>query len=160
MSKKSFQKIKLLKLWEILNKESDIYYPLDTYSILSKLSEVGINCDRKTLYSDINELNKNGYKIIVKRSKRNLYYTDNSDFNLPELRILVDAVEAAKFITETKTDELVEKIATLGRNCDKDALRNGVYFDTQKYSNEAIYNNIVSLDTAIYNNKKVSFSRH
>lgn len=157
MGKENFQKIKLLKLWDILSRESDAEHPLDTITIIKKLNDKGILCDRKTLYNDIDELNKHGYEVIQKRSKRNLYYVKKSDFSLPELRILIDAVEAANFISQEKTDKLVEKIADLGGSYRSDTLKNGVYFDTQKYNNESVYNNIAKLDEAINSDKKVSF---
>lgn len=157
MSKENFQKIKLLKIWEILCRDSDEERPLDTVEIIEKLKICGINCDRKTLYNDIAELNKHDYKVFQKRSKRNQYYVERSDFSVPELRILIDAVESANFITEKKTEEFVAKLANLAGSYKADTLKNGVYFETQKYKNEAIYNNILKLDQAINSNLKVSF---
>lgn len=157
MGKENFQKIKLLKIWEILCKDSDKEHPLDTIVLIGKLNEAGILCDRKTLYNDIAQLNKYGYKVYQKRSRRNQYYVEQSQFSVPELRILIDAVQSANFIPQIKTDELVDKIANLGGSYKADALKCGVYFDTQKYNNESIYNNILKLDEAINSNKKVSF---
>jgi len=157
MSKENFQKIKLLKIWEILCRESDEEHPLDTVVLIERLKNVGILCDRKTLYNDIAELNDNGYQVFQKRARRNQYYVEKSDFSVPELRILIDAVQAANFISQKKTDELIEKIANLGGSYRADTLKNGVYFDTQKYNNESVYNNIMKLDEAINNDRKVSF---
>ena len=157
MSKENFQKIKLLKIWEILCRESDEEHPLDTVILIERLKNAGILCDRKTLYNDIAELNDNGYQVFQKRARRNQYYVEKSDFSVPELRILIDAVQAANFISQKKTDELVEKIANLGGSYRADALKNGVYFDMQKYNNESVYNNIMKLDEAINNDRKVSF---
>lgn len=157
MSKENFQKIKLLKIWEILCKDSDKEHPLDTVTLIEKLKKTGISCDRKTLYNDIDELNKYGYKVFQERSKRNKYYAENTCFSVPELRILIDAVQSANFITQKKTDELVEKIANLAGSYKADALKNGVYFDTQKYTNESIYQNILKLDEAINSDRKVSY---
>lgn len=157
MGKENFQKIKLLKIWEILTQDSDKEHPLDTIEIIEKLAKVGISCDRKTLYTDIDELNLHGYKVYQKRSRRNMYYTDQSEFSVPELRILIDAVQSANFITEKKTEQLVDKIANLAGSYKADTLKNGVYFDTQKYCNESVYNNILKIDEAIYSDNKVSF---
>lgn len=157
MGKENFQKIKLLKIWEMLCRDSEEAHPLDTVPIIEKLNKVGIRCDRKTLYNDIAELNNHGYTIYQKRSRRNQYYVEQSEFSVPELRILIDAVQSANFISQNKTDELVTKIANLGGSYKADTLKNGVYFDTQKYNNEAIYNNISRIDEAINSNKKVSF---
>lgn len=153
----SSQKIKLLKIWEILRQYSDEQNPLDTIQIIEKLKKLGISCERKTLYKDIDELNANGYKVYQKRSKRNLYYVKQSEFSVAELRILIDAVQSSIFITEKKTEELVEKIANLAGSFKADTLKNGVYFDIQKYKNEDIYNNIAKIDEAINSDRKVSF---
>lgn len=157
MGKENFQKIKLLKIWEILMRDSDEDHPLDTIEIIKKLADAGICCDRKTLYSDIDVLNEHGYVVHCKRSRRNMYFVDQSDFSVPELRILIDAVQSANFITENKTEELVEKIANLAGSYRADTLKNGVYFDVQKYKNECIYNNITQIDEAINNDRKISF---
>lgn len=157
MAREKYQKIKLLKMWEILCTESDKEHPLDTVYLIDRLQKCGIRCDRKTLYRDIEDLTEQGYKVHKKREKRNLYYAEHSQFSTPELRILIDTVQSAQFITEQKTEELVDKIAALGGKYKADILKNGVYFDVQKSANEAIYNNVLSLDEAINLNKKVSF---
>ena len=157
MSKQSNQKIKMLKLWEILCQESDRLHQIDTATILKRLAEQGIACERKALYDDIEILNKFGYKVSVSRGRSNMYYAKNSDFTVPELSILVDAVQSATFITQKKTDELVDKIARLG-GTSGDMLRNSVYFDTQKYNNEDIYRNIDLIEQAIAQNDKVSYT--
>lgn len=157
MSKKKFQKIKLLKIWELLCNESNEDNPIDSITIIDRLQEQGISCDRKTLYSDIEELNRHGYKVYVKRSRRNQYYVKENDFTLSELRILIDAVQAANFITEERTHKLVDKIADLTGPKKADILKSGLYFEVQKYKNEEVFQNVQKIAKAIYDDKKVSF---
>ena len=108
MGKENFSKIKLLKIWEILKQESDEDHPLSTGELLARLEKNGVACDRKTLYQDIAALNSFGYEVICKRGQHsNSYYVVDRSFDVPELRVLIDAVQAASFITERKTAEPV-----------------------------------------------------
>ena len=106
MPKKNCQKIKMLKLVEILNRESDEEHPLPTHKLINRLAEYGITCDRRTLYKDVALLNELGYEVMsVVVNRENAYYVDDRSFSVPELKILIDAVQAAAFITESKTKE-------------------------------------------------------
>lgn len=124
MGKENFSKIKLLRIWEILKQDSDENNPLTTNRILEKLSESGIICDRRTLYQDISTLNSYGYEVICKKGQHsNGYYVIDRSFDVPELRILIDAVQAASFISPKKTTELTDKIAALGGSYRADILK-------------------------------------
>ena len=108
-------KIRLFRLWEMLLQESDAEHPLSTNQILDNLLQLGLKCDRKTLYDDIELLKAEGYEILSRMEKHSkVYYVSDRKFSPPELKILMDAVQAAKFVTESKTQELVDKIAALG----------------------------------------------
>lgn len=159
MGKTNFSKIKLLKIWEILKQESDEGRPLTTSMIIERLADHGISCDRRTLYADINELIKNGYDIKYRHGQHsNLYYIEKRAFDIPELRIMMDAVQAANFITEQKSAELIDKIAALGGSNQARLLKsNIVEFNTTKHSNEDIYLNVSTLSDGISCGKKVSF---
>lgn len=159
MGKTNFSKIKLLKIWEILKQESDEDRPLTTSMIIDRLADHGISCDRRTLYADINELIKNGYDIKYRHGQHsNLYYIEKRAFDIPELRIMMDAVQAANFITEQKSAELIDKIAALGGSNQARLLKsNVVEFNTTKHSNEDIYLNVSTLSDGISCGKKVSF---
>ena len=99
MGKEAFSKIKLLKIWEILKQDSDENNPLTTNQIIDKLYVSGIGCDRRTLYQDITALNSYGYEVVCKKGQHsNYYYVLDRNFDVPELRILIDAVQAASFI--------------------------------------------------------------
>ena len=151
MGKTNFSKIKLLKIWEILKQESDEGRPLTTSMIIERLADHGISCDRRTLYADINELIKNGYDIKYRHGQHsNLYYIEKRAFDIPELRIMMDAVQAANFITEQKSAELIDKIAALGGSNQAKLLKsNIVEFNTAKHSNEDIYLNVSTLSDGI-----------
>ena len=159
MGKENFSKIKLLRIWEILKQDSDENNPLTTNQILDKLSESGIICDRRTLYQDIAILNSYGYEVICKKGQHsNGYYVIDRSFDVPELRILIDAVQAASFISPKKTAELTDKIAALGGSYRADILKkNIVEFNTTKHNNEHIYYSVNAIEDAILAGKKISF---
>ncbi len=156
--KEKMWRIKYLKILEILKQESDIDRPITTNDLLCKLQERGVHVDRKVLYDDIKILNEAGYEIFCERRKQNQYYILDRQFNVPELRVLMDATLAATFISETKTAELLDKIANLGGSYRKRLLlRNNNYFDTNKHTNPHIYYSINEIEEAINRNKKISF---
>ena len=159
MTQDNYRKIKLLKLLDMLRHETDEQHPLSTTQICTKLGNMGIVCDRRTLPRDIATLNDQGYEIMsVMIGHDKCYYVEDRSFSIPELKILIDAVQAASFITDKKTSELVEKIAALGGSHRAEILKsNMVCFNTRKHSNEQIYYNVDTLERAIQNNKKVIF---
>ena len=112
MVQDNYRKIKLLKLLELLRAESDEHNPMTTSDLCGRLEGMGIVCDRRTLSKDIALLNEHGYEIMSTTvSHEKGYYVDDRSFSVPELKILIDAVQASAFITEKKTKELVEKLA-------------------------------------------------
>ena len=159
MSKENPNKVKLIKLLEILRQETDEAHPLSTKALLSRLTDIGIACDRRTLSKDIAVLNENGFEVMsdmVGHDK--VYYVADRSFSVPELKILIDAVQAAAFITEKKTDELITKIADMAGSHRAELLKkNMICFNTRKHGNESIYYNVEALEDAIQAHKKVSF---
>ena len=154
----NIRKVKLLKIWDILSRETDEDHPMPTQVLIKKLAASGLACDRRTLYSDIKVLNDFGYEILCNRGISNEYYVADRTFNIPELQILIDAVQAASFITEKKTPELIDKIAQLAGNQRAEVLkRNIVQFGTVKGSNESIYYSISEIAQAINSQKKIAF---
>ena len=153
------QKIKLLKLMELLRQETDELHPLSTNEICNRLSIMGISCERRTLAKDIALLNKQGFEVMWCRvGKEKGYYIADRSFSVPELKILIDAVQAANFITEKKSVELIKKIAALGGSHQADILQsNLVCFNTRKHSNEMIYYSVGYLEDAIRQQNKVLF---
>lgn len=152
-------KIKLLKLWEMLSRETDEAHPLTTNEIVKRLEEMGVRCDRRTVTMDIDMLNECGYEVMSRFVGHNkAYYVAERGFSMSELKILIDAVQAASFITDKKSDELIEKLAALGGNNRAELLmRNLVTFNTRKHTNEQVYYAVLNIETALLKKKKVSF---
>jgi|BioPla2DNA2_1021312.scaffolds.fasta_scaffold81113_1 predicted DNA-binding transcriptional regulator YafY len=158
MAKEKNQKAKLLYLLDILRNESHETCSLTTKQLISKLNERGIPVDRKTLYEDIKFLNSIGYEIFKERKKSNKYWIAERPFDLAELRILMDAVQSAKFITECKTKQLIDKIADLaGTKLGEELKKNMSSINTVKHTNERIFYNTDTIHNCLQAGKKVSF---
>lgn len=159
MAQHNDQRIKLLRLVEILRRETDEEHALTTKQLIDKLAEFGISCDRRTLSLDMEFLNESGFEVLATREGHSkAYYMADRSFSDPELKILIDAVQAASFITEKKSAELIEKIAFLGGTHRADILRSSlVHFNTRKHSNESIFYNVFTLEQALLHENKVSF---
>ena len=111
----TMQKIKLMKLYELLQKETDSEHAISRTVLCQRLIDMGISSNVRTLSKDINMLNANGYEIMsYLKDKEKYYYVPEYTLTIPEIKILIDAVQAASFVTEKKTAVLVEKIASLG----------------------------------------------
>lgn len=159
MERENCQKIKLLKLYELLCQETDEQHPLTTMNIVDRLAQMGISCERRTVAKDMAILNEQGYEVMVRwMGKEKAYYVEDRSFSVPELKVLIDAVQAASFITGKKTDELIDKIASLGGSHRAEILKsNMVCFNTRKHSNETIFYSVGYLEEALLQRKKVIF---
>lgn len=157
MPKGKNQKVKLIKILEILKNESDEEHPMSTNALIKRLRDYDIEVERKTLYDDIECLNECGYEIMTVKTNANYYYIDDRTFSVAELKILLDAVNASHFVTEKKTRELTEKIAALGGNYRAEMLKRHVVSLDTKHTNEKIYYNIDSLNDCIERGKKARF---
>ena len=113
MSESAERKIKLLLLYEILRKQTDERHPMTTGELSDALQNFGIAVSRKTLYEDIETLNRYGFEILHDKSRSNRYYVADHKFERPEIQILLQAIGAAKFLTEKKSSALSHKIAEL-----------------------------------------------
>lgn len=153
------QKIKLLKMMEMFHCETDDAHPMTTSQICCRLKEMGISCERRTVARDVALLNSQGYEVMSRQSgHEKAYYIEDRTFSIPELKILMDAVQAASFITERKTAELSAKIAGLGgSHCAELLKSNMVRFNTRKHSNESVYYTIQFIERAIDRGSKLSF---
>ena len=156
-SKKS--KVKLIKLYEILRTETDSDHALTTYDLMERMQELGIVCDRRTISDDIENLNSVGMTVKVTRvGHKKAYYVDDNVFSLPELKILIDAVQAASFIPENMSEDLIDKIAALGGSYRSEVLQgNRIAFNTRKHSNKDILRIVDVVNKAISEHKKISF---
>jgi len=159
MARDKYQKAKLLCLHELLMQDTDEEHPLRTIEICKKLADRGIPCDRRILSKDIAMLNGMGFEVMtVTHGRQKAYYIEDRSFSVPELKILIDAVQAAAFITETKTKELTEQIARLGGTHRAELLlQNVICFNTRKHSNESVYYTVNFLEGAIRRHNKASF---
>lgn len=154
----NLRKIKLLKIWEILNRETDESHPMSTATLTARLAEFGIEVDRKILYSDIKLLNDCGYEIKHTRAISNEYYVVDRSFDIPEIRILMDAVQAASFITAKKTNGFISRIAQLAGDKKAEVMKkNTVEFHTPKSDNEKIFYNVDAIGNAIEQRRQISF---
>jgi len=159
MKNDNCQKIKLLKLMELLRQETDEKHPITTSEICRRLGEMGISCERRTVGKDMRVLREQGFEIMSElKGHENSYWVSDRSFELPELKILMDAVQAALFIPEDKTEQLLEKIAALGGTHQAELLQgNLVRFNTRKHSNRSVFYNVQAIEDALQEKKKLSF---
>lgn len=159
MSRENIRKLKVLKLLELLRQSTDEQHPMTTNNIAIQLAQVGIPCDRRTISQDIATLNELGYEVMSTMiGHEKAYYVEDRSFSIPELKILIDAVHASSFITEKKSEELIDKLVVLAGSHRAEVLkRNMVCFNTRKHSNERIFYNVDYLEDAILQQKKVIF---
>lgn len=153
------QKIKLLRIMEFLRSESEPDKPVSTSNIINYLNGIQISCDRRTLYKDMDLLIESGANIIkTELGRENAYYIDEVSLSLAELKILIDAVQAANFITDNKTAELVEKLLAFSGIRRSEIVRdNIIFYNNHKHSNEGVFENIEQIELAIKQKKQVSF---
>ncbi len=158
MEETKSRKIKLLKIWEILNRETDEEHPMSTPTLIARLAEIGIEVNRKVLYEDVKLLNANGYEIKHTRTSSNGYYVVDRSFDIPEIRVLMDAVQAASFITPKKTKGFVSRIAQLAGDKKAEVMqKNTVEFHTPKSDNEKIFYSVDAIGSAIEQHRQISF---
>lgn len=158
MARMTGQKMKLLYLKDIFEKKTDEHHSMTLEEIIEELDKLGIHAERKSLYGDIELLRGYGMDIIGRRSKQYEYYLGRRLFELPELKLLTDAVAASKFITKAKSRRLIRKIESLAGEHDASLLHRQVYAEHRtKAENETIYYNIDSVYKAIDMQVKISF---
>lgn len=159
MAKSEKQKLKLLYLLKILSEQTDEQHPMSMPVLLEKLKAEDISAERKSIYSDINYLIDFGVDIVFDPSRGNGgYYMASRDFELPELKLLVDAVSASRFITKSKSAQLIGKIEKLASRYEAVQLQRQVYTAEQiKNENESIYYHVDAIHTAIHENRQISF---
>ncbi len=158
MKASSNPKLRILHLMHIFLKETDEDHTLTVNQLIDKLALCGIEAERRTIYDDIETLRLFGLDIIMRKGKTYDYFVGERDFELPELKLLIDAVQCSKFITYKKSEELIKKITALAGDFQAKSLKRDVYMlDRVKSMNEAIYFNVDNIHTAINENKKLMF---
>lgn len=159
MPKSSNQKLKLIYLMKILLELTDETHSITMTEIIDALSAHGISAERKSIYNDIECLRLYGMDIIGTQEDRTYYYHVGSrQFELAELKLLVDSVQSAKFITVKKSNELIKKIEALASKYEASQLHRQVFVAGRvKTMNESIYYNVDRIHTAIGENSKITF---
>ena len=159
MAKGNNQKLKLVYLINILLELTDDDHSITMPQIIEELAKYEISAERKSIYSDIEEIGKLGIEIIGEQRGKNYYYhVGKKQFELAEIKLLVDAIQSSKFITEKKSSELIKKLESNVSRYEAGQLNRQVIVDRRiKNMNESIYYNVDSIHYAIANDRKIRF---
>ena len=159
MPKSDNQKLKILYILDYLQAHSNEKHPVRTADLIAMLDRNhNIRCDRKTVYSDIAALQEYGVDIVSLAGKNGGYYIASRNFELPELKLLIDAVQSSRYLTEKKSRELIEKLCSQCNEQDAKLMRRTVLVSGRvKSMNETIYYNVDAIQEAIAQNKQISF---
>ena len=159
MPKSDNQKLKIFYILDYLEAHSNEKNPVRASDLISMLDrQWGIRCDRKTVYSDIAALQDYGVDIVSIPGKNGGYYIASRNFELPELKLLIDAVQSSRYLTEKKSRELIEKLCSQCNEQDAKLMRRTVLVSGRvKSMNETIYYNVDAIQEAIAQNKQISF---
>ena len=159
MAKSEKQRLKLLYLLKILWEESQEQHPIPMAGIIQRLESYEISAERKSVYSDIEYLKEFGLDIVFNPERKSGgYYLASRDFELPELKMLVDMVQASQFLSEKKSRELIKKLERLTDTYDAASLQRNVYVAGRpKSSNESVYYAVDAIHEAIGKNRGIKF---
>ena len=159
MPKSDNQKLKIFYILDYLQKNSHQEHPVRAAELLSMLEhQHNIVCDRKTVYSDIAALQDYGVDIVSIPGKNGGYYIASRNFEIPELKLLIDAVQSSRFLTEKKSRELIEKLCSQCSIHDARLMRRDVLVSGRvKSMNETIYYNVDAIQDAIADNRQITF---
>ena len=159
MAKSPNQKLKLLTVMDLLLQTSDGDHPVSMKAILEHLERQGIAAERKSVYDDIEVLRSYGMDILtVQDGQSKGYFVGERNFELAELKLLVDSVQSSKFITRKKSLALIKKIEQLASTHQAKALQRQVFVTNRiKTMNESIYYNVDEIHNGISNNRKIRF---
>lgn len=153
------QKLKLLYLAKIMLEETDDTHSLTMAQILDQLAAYDIEAQRKSIYDDIMALEDFGIEIIKEQvGKMTYYHVGSREFEIAELKLLVDAIQSSKFITTKKTSELIGKLARQASIYDGKILKREVYVTGRiKNMNESIYYIVDEIHNAMNSNSQITF---
>ena len=148
----------LLLLRQYLHQQTDEQHPVSVTDILAFWQQHGIQAGRKSVYTDIELLQNVGMDIVCVKSSQNKYFVGQRLFELPELKLLVDAVESSRFITEKKSIALIKKLGHLTSTAQAEQLNRRIYMGgTPKPENESIYYNVDSIHNAVQKKQQITF---
>jgi predicted DNA-binding transcriptional regulator YafY len=159
MAKSENQKLKIFYILDYLQRNSHQDHPVRATELIEMLqNRHDIRCERKTIYSDIAALQEYGVDIQSIPGKNGGYYIASRNFELPELKLLIDAVQSSRYLTEKKSRELIEKLCTQCNEHDSKLLRRNVLVSGRvKTMNETIYYNVDAIQEAISQNRQITF---
>ena len=159
MPKSDNQKLKIFYILDYLNQNSHEKHPVRASELMEMLqNQHNISCDRKTVYSDIAALQDYGVDIVSVPGKNGGYFIATRNFELPELKLLIDAVQSSRYLTEKKSRELIEKLCKECSVHDARLMRRDVLVSGRvKSMNETIYYNVDTIQEAISLNRKIRF---
>lgn len=148
---------------DYLKKNSDEQHPVDAAELVRAMEALGFNSERKAIYEDIKALQDMGYDIIHTYDFGNGYFIGTREFEIPEIYLLIDAVQSASFISPSKTRGLVSKLQGMVSRHEADSMLGRVCIENRgKCSNEAVYRVINDLNEAIFRTRQVEigYTRH
>lgn len=159
MPKGTNQKLKLYYLARIMMEKTDDEHMITMPEIKQELEAYGVTADRKSLYDDLESLRVLGIDVIGEKVGRNFYYhVGGKHFEIAELKLLVDAIQSSKFITEKKSNELIKKLTGMASDYEATQLKRQVVVQGRvKTMNESIYYFVDDVHRAIADNKQISF---
>ncbi len=153
------EKLKILYLMQILLEETDAAHPMNATQLCDRMeARYDYTYNRKTIYSDIERLKQYGLDIGQTKGRNFGYYVDKRDFDLAELKLLVDAVQSSKFITKEKSEDLIRKLEKQTSNANARQLQRQVFiYNRTKTGNDSIYANVDAIHSAIHDNRQICF---
>lgn len=159
MAKSEKQKLKLLYIADMLKEYTDENHTITTQEIIDRLAKEDISAERKSIYNDIAQLEMYGMDIVKQPSRlKGGYYLASRDFELPELKLLVEAVSASKFMTKEQSEELIRKLKKLTSKYEAEKLQRQIHVVGRiKADNKKIFYSVDALHHAIQENKQISF---
>lgn len=159
MPKSANQKLKLYRLAEIMLRKTDEEHYITMPKIIEELEKYDIQAERKSLYNDLKMLEELGIEVEgEQRGKLFYYHVIGREFELAELKLLVDSIQASKFITAKKTEELIKKLENFCSEHEAKQLQRQLYIqDRVKTMNESIYYSVDSIHAAINEDRKITF---
>ena len=159
MSRGLNQKFKFTYLMQVMLEKTDEDHSLTMNEILTELERYGVTAERKSIYTDFADMEKFGIEIIKNQIGRETYYHVGArEFELAEVKLLIDAIQASKFITKKKSEKLIKKVKSFVSDYQARELSRQVFIsDRVKTMNESVYYNVDYIHTAINENKKIVF---
>ncbi len=158
MAKSANQKLRIIRLMDYLRRNTDENHTVSVAKITDYLDSIDISSERKTIYDDINLLRFYGEDIVLNRGKNGGYYCASHEFDLSEIKLLVDSVQSSKFIPEKKSIHLISKLEGLTNIYEASQLQRQVFVTNRvKSMRESVFNNVDYISAAINDDKAISY---